>query len=79
MRLCKTGWEKEKMSVTSIFSFSDKCFPLYDREIIILATFNWSSANVFNWSCPKLYCLVSVKECIDPWEDDKNSMESVLG
>ena len=40
--------EKEKMLVTSIFSFFTMFSTLSKREIIILATFNITSANVFN-------------------------------
>ena len=44
----KTLWEKEKMLVTSIFSFSAMFSTLINREIMILAMFNLSSADAFN-------------------------------
>ena len=44
----KTLWEKEKMLVTSIFSFSAMFSILINREIMILAMFNLSSADAFN-------------------------------
>ena len=39
---------EKKMLVTSIFFFFQQCFLLCQREIIILAAFNLSSANAFN-------------------------------
>ena len=41
----KTSWEKEKMLVTSIFFFSKMFSILSEAEIVILPTFNLSSAN----------------------------------
>ena len=47
--------EKEKMLVTSIFSFSRSVFStLSKRENIILATFNLSSTNAFNFVTSKI-------------------------
>ena len=46
--LLKTLWEKEKMLVTSIFSFPHSVFYSMKKKIIILATFNLSSVNAFN-------------------------------
>ena len=51
--LLKTQWEKEKMLVTSIFSFSHSV-SYSKRYIIILETFNLSSANAFNLVMSKI-------------------------
>ena len=53
-RLWKTLGEKEKMLVTSIFFFPTVFSTLSKREIIILATFNLSSANAFNLVTSKI-------------------------
>ena len=46
-------WEKEKILVTSIFTFSHSVF--YSIiEIVILATFNLLSANAFNFVTSKI-------------------------
>ena len=53
----KTLLEWEKMLVTSIFSFSHSVFyssTLSRREITILASFNLSSANAFNFENSKI-------------------------
>ena len=44
----KTLWEKEKMLVTSIFSFSHNVFYPYRNKLQILVTFMVKSANAFN-------------------------------
>ena len=44
----KTLWEKEKMLVTSIFSFSHNVFYPSKTNFNFSATFNLSSANAFN-------------------------------
>ena len=44
--LLKTLWEKEKMLVTSIFSFSHNVFYPSKKEFLFL-TFNLLSANAF--------------------------------
>ena len=47
--LLKTLGKKEKMLVTSVFSFSNNVFyPTREREIIISATVILSSVDVFN-------------------------------
>ena len=53
-RLLKTLWDKEKMLVTSIFSFSHNIFYISKTEIIILATFILLSANAFNLVTSKI-------------------------
>ena len=47
-------WEKEKMLVTSIFSFPQMFSSQSNTEIIILATMNSSSAIVFNLDYAKI-------------------------
>ena len=42
-------WEKEKMLVTSIFSFSHIVFYFTEEKIVILAMFNLLSVNPLNW------------------------------
>ena len=55
----KTLREKEKILVTSIFSFSHNVFYcITQREIIILATMNLSSGNAFNLVSSTFCCLV---------------------
>ena len=44
----ETMWEKEKMLVTSIFPLTTVFSTLSRREIIILQTFDLSSANALN-------------------------------
>ena len=47
--------EKEKMLVTSIFSFShDVFYSIKKRKIVILATFYLASANAFNLDTSKI-------------------------
>ena len=56
----KTYWEKEKMLVTSIFSFFPKIFstpPKTNFNFNFLAKLNLSSANTFNWDQSKISCL----------------------
>ena len=52
--LWKTLWEKKKMLVTSIFSFSHSVFYSIKKKIVILAMFKMSSANAFNLVMSKL-------------------------
>ena len=47
-------WEKEKMLIVSIQSFSHNVFYSKKREIIILKAFNLTSANVFNFIQSKI-------------------------
>ena len=47
-RLLKTLWEKEKLLLTSNFSFSHSVFKPIQVKIITLANFISSSANAFN-------------------------------
>ena len=48
--------EKEKMLVSSIFSFfSPLCFLLFQRKIVIVTTFYLLSANAFNLVMPKMF------------------------
>ena len=46
--LVKTLWEKEKMPVTSIFSFSNNVFYPCKTNVTFSAKFNLLSANAFN-------------------------------
>ena len=48
MFFLKTFWEKEKMLVTSIFSFSHNVFLINRKTTIIGATVSLTSANSFN-------------------------------
>ena len=51
----KTLWEKEKMLVTSIFSFSHNNFYPFQREFLYLSyIFNLSSASAFNLDQSKI-------------------------
>ena len=52
----KTLWEKEKMLVTSIFSFSHNVFKLIKDESHPCSSINFVSANAFNFS--KFYFFV---------------------
>ena len=61
-RVFQTLWDKEKMLVTSIFSFSPKCFPPYQIEIAPFEpqgklwtanAFNMDKANILS-SCKGL-------------------------
>ena len=53
-RLWKTLWEKEKMLVTRFSPFPTMFSTLSKREIIILATSNFTSANAFNFVQSKI-------------------------
>ena len=42
----KTLWGKEKMLVTSIFSFPPQCFLAHERQIYVLLAFDILYANI---------------------------------
>ena len=53
-----TSWEKEKMLVTSIFSFSHNIFYLFQNKFHFFESNSFlSSANAFNWDQSKILSL----------------------
>ena len=65
-RLLKTLWEKEKLLVTSNFSFSHSVFKLFEELSAIFLRFELSSANSFSLEESKIVVWERVNNCYVP-------------